>query len=378
MSIKIALLSPKKETYSETFIQLHKKLLNGTVNYYYGGYLPLTLEGKGSLLPYFSNLYLHKILKKLFPVKLKRAKIQALKRSFIKEKIEIVFCEFGQTGAEVVGICRDLKLPLIVHFHGYDASVYKILENYKVKYLEMFKYAKNIIVVSQAMKVQLAKLGAPIDKLTVNICGPNDEFFEIKPTFKSQQFITVGRFVEKKMPHLTIEAFSYVLKRFPDATLVMCGTGGLFLNCKALISSLGIEKSVKMLGVANRDTIKALFENSIAYVQHSVTAINGDMEGTPVVILEACAAGLPVISTYHAGIPDIIINGVSGLLVEEHDVMGMASHMIKLLEDPLFAEALGKVGRSIIKNNYTIKHHMDILNDAVHTNNTFTKTVPYS
>jgi len=89
------------------------------------------------------------------------------------------------------------------------------------------------------------------------------------------------------------------------------------------------------------------------------------MEGTPVGVLEASAAGLPVVSTLHAGIPDVIINGVTGFLVKEHDVDGMAESMIKLLDEPAKAEEMGRKGSAFIKEYFMLDRHLNILADVV-------------
>ena len=104
---------------------------------------------------------------------------------------------------------------------------------------------------------------------------------------------------------------------------------------------------------------------SVAFVQHSITADNGDMEGTPVAVLEASAAGLPVISTFHAGIPDVIIHGETGLLVEEHDVEGMANYMIHLLENPDKAINMGAKGKTHIRDNFSLDRHLNTISELV-------------
>lgn len=106
-------------------------------------------------------------------------------------------------------------------------------------------------------------------------------------------------------------------------------------------------------------------EKALAFVQHSITAINGDQEGTPVAILEASAAGLPVISTFHAGIPDVIINEETGLLVNEHDVEGMAQKMILLLQNNELAKTLGKNGKERIQTNFSQARHLHVIDDLI-------------
>jgi glycosyltransferase involved in cell wall biosynthesis len=88
-------------------------------------------------------------------------------------------------------------------------------------------------------------------------------------------------------------------------------------------------------------------------VQHSVVAPSGDSEGTPLTILEAGATGLPVVSTRHAGIPDVVIEGATGFLVDEHDEESMAQHMIRLAQDPDLAGVMGRAARAHIQKNFS-------------------------
>ncbi|HVW99073.1 MAG TPA: glycosyltransferase family 4 protein, partial [Candidatus Babeliaceae bacterium] len=186
-------------------------------------------------------------------------------------------------------------------------------------------------------------------------------FFSVHPARDSNRFVTVGRFVEKKAPLLTIQAFSCLLDAGYDGKLSMVGSGPELDKCKQLVWNLGISSIVDFVGIADKAQIAELFSQSLAFIQHSVTARNGDSEGTPVVILEAMAAGLPIISTRHAGIPDVVKHGKTGLLVDEHDVKGMAEAMIQLFQHKDLAMKMGEAGRLLIKNSYTMDRHIDTL-----------------
>jgi glycosyltransferase involved in cell wall biosynthesis len=89
------------------------------------------------------------------------------------------------------------------------------------------------------------------------------------------------------------------------------------------------------------------------------------MEGTPVAIIEAQAAAVPVISTYHAGIPDVVIDKVTGFLVEEKDVDAMTKAMIHIFSDKKIAEEMGEKARKNIRAHFTMAQHIDILNKAL-------------
>lgn len=229
----------------------------------------------------------------------------------------------------------------------------------------MFAYASSIVAVSKAMQQRLVEISCPPKKIEYNPCGPDDLFFEITPEYTGKKFIGIGRFVDKKAPYYTILAFHQVLQRHPDARLVIGGDGPLHNACKNLVAYLGIQAQVQLPGVLTPDEYRAHLKDSIAFVQHSITAANGDMEGTPVAVLEASAAGLPVISTRHAGIPDVILHQQTGLLVEEHDVDGMAQWMNWVLENPAESRALGAEGKRRVRGEFRLDKHLNKLREII-------------
>lgn len=355
----LAIFSPAHNSYSETFIQAHKKL-PFNIKYYYDGELPTKLEGN----PEMAHFNLRQKVEKKFNTRFKLHE-HALINSLKKEKVNCILAEYGTTACATLQVVQHLKIPMIVHFHGYDASIKTILADYKEPYKKVFAYSKAVIVVSQKMKQTLIDCGCPEEKLIVSVYGPDPVFFDIQPSYKSQQFLSVGRFVEKKAPDLTILAFKKVVDIFPEAKLIMVGDGDLLLQCQKLVTDLHLEKNVEFKGVLAAEEIQILMQESIAFVQHSVVAQNGDSEGTPVAILEAQAAALPVISTYHAGIPDVVINNETGLLVQEQDVYRMAKNMLRLLQEENLAKKLGAAGRTRIKGNFTLERHLNILAETI-------------
>jgi glycosyltransferase involved in cell wall biosynthesis len=226
----------------------------------------------------------------------------------------------------------------------------------------VFDYAEAIVAVSKAMVATLVDLGADRRKITYTPCGPQDSFFQIQPGYTENSFVAAGRFVNKKAPYYTLLAFLKVLKKFPDARLFFAGDGPLLSVCHNIARHNKSENSIIFLGNVAPRALQELYGRARGFVQHSITADEGDMEGTPVAVLEASAAGLPVIATEHAGIPDVVINGKTGLLVCEHDVEGMAEHMIRLLEDRAYAISLGRSGRAYVRENFSMAQHIGTLN----------------
>lgn len=357
----IAIVSPAQNAYSETFIQAQKNNLSGKVFYYYDGKPPKKLEGFGVLLRKQDAL-VFKIKKKL-----KLTYFSLFEQAFIKSlrqnKIQVIIAQYGPTAHFIADICSFLKIPLITHFHGYDASVYNVISDFN-NYKKVFEKSAKVIAVSKVMEAKLLDLGCPKEKLIYNVYGPQKEFESITPNFSKKQFLSVGRFTDKKAPYYTILAFNEVVNRYREAKLLMAGDGALLNSCKNLVNYLGINDNVKFIGVVDKQGLIDLLKESLAFVQHSIVGGNGDMEGTPVVILEASMAGLPVISTNHAGIPDVVIHNETGFLVDEHDVEGMGKYMLKIYEDSTLARQFGLSGKERIKKHYSIDNYINTL-DAV-------------
>jgi len=362
MKINIALISPFQNAHSETFIQAHKQNLDANIFYYYNNISELENHGKLKLSEWTKLKRKIKIY-----LRLKQPSIWELSiiKSFLKHNIMKVYAEYGTTGVVILNICKKLHLPLIVHFHGFDASVHSILKDNETMYKQLFDYAEHIIVVSIIMKEKLISIGASPEKITYTPCAPNDKYFSYNPTFSENSFISVGRFVNKKAPYYTIFAFMNVLNKYPDAKLYFCGDGDLYESCINIAKYFKLTDNIYFLGSVSALNLKELYEKSIAFVQHSVTALDGDMEGTPVAILEASAAGLPVIATKHAGITDVILHEKTGLLIDEHDVNNMTKYMILLLDNKEYARELGKAGNNFILNNFSMNHHISIINNII-------------
>ena len=98
-----------------------------------------------------------------------------------------------------------------------------------------------------------------------------------------------------------------------------------------------------------------------------LVASSGDSEGTPVAIMEASAASLPVVSTFHAGIPDVILDGITGILVPETDIDKMADAMLTLLNDKELARKMGRAGRERIKSEYSMERYINVLKTLLYS-----------
>ncbi|MEZ4810598.1 MAG: glycosyltransferase family 4 protein [Allomuricauda sp.] len=369
--MRICITRSEKYAYSETFVRDQIAGFSKLAEVYpiHTGRFPERQED-GTLLSPKPFWILHKALK-VFLGRNNFFSNYGVKKYFKKNKIEVVLANYGMSASHMVPPCKALNIPLLVIFHGHDATDKKLLQKYRKKYQKLFAYAAFIIVVSNEMKKNLMNLGADPEKIRVVPCGVDTLKFsaETNPTTE-RRFLAVGRFTAKKGPLHTIRAFYTVLQKFPDATLTMVGKkAGLYEECQQLVDGLGIHDSVEFTGVMEQEKIAELMKTSLAFVQHSITAPNGDMEGTPVSIMEACASGLPVVSTLHGGIKDAVVHGTTGFLVEETDEGNMAKYMVELCENPGLAKEMGLKGRKHIQKDYEqqsqIKKLFDLAEESI-------------
>ena len=134
--------------------------------------------------------------------------------------------------------------------------------------------------------------------------------------------------------------------------------GPLLAEAKALVEQLDLGERILFLGVRSQVEVAGLMRQARVFVQHSLVAWDGDSEGNPVAVMEAQLSGLPVVATRHAGIPEVVIDGQTGLLVEEGDVKGMAAAIERLLQDPALSAQLGDAGRCHVEEGFTLQKHL--------------------
>jgi len=367
----IAVVNINRSKYTETFINELIPQLNYNIYYLYGGELPTYddqdrhfLSGRGSLQA------LALLFESVFQLKHQHFVESSIASYLQARRIELVLAEFGPVGAQMLPITRDLGIPLIVCFHGYDVFHQPTWNAHLISYKELFKEAEKILVVSMQMAERLAQSGAPLEKLIHLPAFVNLKLFpyQDRSTFPPR-FIAVGRFAETKSPHLTILAFQKVVEAVHDATLVMIGKGGggeLFESCLILTRALGLESRITFKGVMSHEEVAEEMTKARVFVQHSVTTPeNQDMEGKPVAIMEAMSSGLPVIATRHSGINELITSEVNGLLVEEYDIEAMAQAMILLARNDSLVRALGKNASDRIQGDPLIRDHISTLEGII-------------
>lgn len=279
-----------------------------------------------------------------------------------KHGVTHILCQYGCYQTEIVELNdRLLKLPLFVHFYGGDASAMLRRRDMVDYYRWMGQVVSGVITVAKPMGRRLVELGIPAHKVQVAYLGVKiPEYPLASPRKQPCSFLAVMRLVAKKGPVYLLQAFARALEKVPEIRLDIIGDGFLATNTGPLrrevdeyILKSGLANKVIMHGARPFAYVQEIMARSSVFVQHSITdPETGDAEGLPVVIVEALAAGLPVISTRHEGIPEAVEDGVCGLLVDERDVEAMAECMVQLALNPDMREAMGRIGRRKVERQF--------------------------
>jgi colanic acid/amylovoran biosynthesis glycosyltransferase len=200
------------------------------------------------------------------------------------------------------------------------------------------------------------KLGCDPQKLIVHRLGTELKKPSLLPTGPVRDgkivVLTIARLVEKKGVEFGIRAVAKLLKKHPEIEYIIVGDGPRRSSLQRLIESLGAGENIQLVGLKDQAEIADLLENSDVLLAPSITPESGDEEGTPVVIMEAFAQGLPVVSTHHAGIPEVVKDGISGFLVAERDVDALAAKLEVAIADPQLRLRMGECGRALVEEEY--------------------------
>ena len=286
---------------------------------------------------------------------------ERIARFLSEHRVQRVLAEYGPTGCLLAPACRKARVPLSVHFHGWDASFALRRWVTRCEYRILARQATHLICPSRFLAENLAQAGLPRSKLEVIPCGVDTDAFKPSATVDAQLVLAVGRLVPKKGPDLTLRAFAQIAERHPHARLEFVGDGPLREECQSLIKNLGLHGRVLLHGATSHEFVRQQVSRAAVFLQHSLTDADGATEGLPVSILEAMASGVPVVSTSHAGIPEAVEHGRTGLLVPEGDVSGMACALDRLLSDPEQRRTMGRRARDRIVRHFSAADQIERL-----------------
>ncbi len=280
-------------------------------------------------------------------------------------KLNLIHAHFGPDGVYAMALAEKLKIPFLVTFHGYDITISRaqIWRTGKLLYyqlifyeLELKRKAAAFIAVSHFIRSKLLEKGYPEEKVIQHYIGVDTaKFFPVDKISDQRYILCVGRHTQKKGIDTLLRAFAQVAQKHPEVSLIQVGTGDMTAHLHALAQMLGINNRVNFLGAQPHETVLNLMRGAEIFALPSQTAQNGDCEGLPIVINEASACGVPVVSTWHSGIPEAVLDGETGFLVPEKDDVALAEKLDTLLSDRGLGKQMGQLGREFACEVFDIR-----------------------
>lgn len=254
-----------------------------------------------------------------------------------EEGADIHHFHFGYEALMFLQNSEPLK-NVLIHFHGYDASEMLRKRSYiEALNLEIRRHKATVIYVSDDMRDHLVGSGVRFENSFMLRYGIDLSLFEPTEANKEKgvfRFVQVSSLVEKKGHEYTLAAIAKAIELEPSLKgsvhFTFTGDGPRKSKLQELSSELGINSLVSFVGNKSPNEVKQLLDQSDAFLHHSVTAKNGDQEGIPNAIMEAMAMRLPVLSTFHAGIPELVVHGENGLLCNERQIDLFAEHIVEI------------------------------------------------
>ncbi len=282
------------------------------------------------------------------------------------DDVEMLLCHFGPMGNFAIEL-RNAGIfngKIATVFHGYDISQY-VRKHGNAVYKDLLEHGDLFLPISENWQRKIIALGAPERRTVVHKMGIDSTMFKFKERrLVAGQYIdllSVARLVEKKGIEFGIRAVALACESHKNIRYRIAGDGPLRPRLETLIEELGLEDHVSLLGWQTQEQVANLMDAAHVLIAPSVTSEEGDQEGIPVALMEAMAQGIPVISTRHSGIPELVHDREFGILTEERDIEDLAAAISEIIELSSRWPEMGRMGADFV-NTY---HNISILNQEL-------------
>lgn len=296
------------------------------------------------------------------------------------DSYDIILCQFGTLGNQFLPIKKELglKAKLVTCFRGHDITR-EIQEKGERVYDQLFAQGDLFLPVCTYFKDILIDLGCPPEKIKVHHSGIDLDRFAFRDTEisdiemrdtkirerkkESITIVSVNRLIPKKGTVYAINAVRLLSKKYPTLQYKIMGDGPLRQQLMAHVNEHKMHRAIKLLGWGTHDEVAALLQRADIVVLPSLTGADGNEEGIPNILKEAMAVGIPVVSTYHAGIAELVKDGETGFLVACANSKELARKIEYLIEHPEVRAQMGIAGRACVEQEYDTNKLNDQLVD---------------
>lgn len=276
------------------------------------------------------------------------------------ERFDAIVCHFGHIGERARKLRQQgyFDGPLAVIFHAYDLTVW-LRERGNDAYAALFAQAALLLPISRSWQGKLLELGAEPSKVSVLRMGVDCELLGYRPPPVPRNeplcLLSVGRLVEKKGFAYAIEAIAAARRDLPSLRYAIVGDGPLRAQLQQLVGERELGDVITFHGSLDNAHLRELMLAQHCLLVPSVTAADGDMEGLPVVIMEAMALGVPVIASRHSGIPELVLDGATGWTVPERDSAALAGALRDWASTPELWPARCASARALVERDFDVR-----------------------
>jgi colanic acid/amylovoran biosynthesis glycosyltransferase len=287
--------------------------------------------------------------------------------------IDLLHAHFGPNGVYALPLARKLKVPLIVTFHGFDATVTPLSlfwsggimgKRYYLGLSRLQREATLVIAVSKFIEKRLLAMGFPREAVRQHYIGVDtSRFSPIEDHLRSQDIVCVGRLTAAKGIETLIRAFAGITSLYPESKLRLIGEGSDLQTFKQLTESLHLAHKVIFEGSMPHERVAAIVRTCAVSVLASKTGANGSQEAFGLASIEAAAAGIPSIVTRHGGLPETVVDGVTGIVVAEDSVSELANALSLVLASSELRTRMGSAGRELVLRKFNLSVQSRLLED---------------
>ena len=283
-----------------------------------------------------------------------------------ENQVLLLHSHFGNRGYFDLALKQKLKIPQVTTFYGHDVSLLPQEERWRERFKVFFEQGDLILAEGSYMKKTLLEMGCPDSKVRVQHLGIDCEKIPFIPRkmvdSQKVKILIAGTFREKKGITYALEAFARLAPKYKNIEVTLIGDAGRSqreINYKkeitTIIDSRHITDRVNYLGFLPYPAFIEEAKNNHIFLSPSIHPSDGETEGgAPVALIEMSAYGMPIVSTFHCDIPEVVINGKSGFLVHEKDTDRLAERLEHLINHPEIWESLGRTGRKHIEEEFNI------------------------
>ena len=293
-----------------------------------------------------------------------RGEYGVIARILERREADLLHVYFGHTGVHLLPFLVRTPIPCVVSFHGMDIQPREDRPGYVEALKSMLQFLPLVLARSLSLKERLIELGCPAEKIRINRTGIPMHAFPVAdrsfPADGKWRFSQACRLIEKKGLDVALRSFAEFVKSYPEAHFTIAGEGPLRESLGQLVSELGLTANVTFTGFLSEAQLCALYHASHAFLHPSQMTADQNQEGIPNSMLEAMATGLPVLATYHGGIPEAVRDNETGLLVEERDGDRLLDNMMRLAREDGLWQRLGAAAAADVRANF--EHGAQIAN----------------